>query len=149
MPLSLFGNKFSPKKTPPRRAQSLSNLHLDASQTKEEFGPDLGPVKLKLGGSEIAFDNGMWVPGMACIHVHLFTTQVKLSIATIQMTILSYSILRNHMENQVHLMSNVQPRQTKFLSLLFARKNSMFLILNKRCFIKHSCPPRKQSRKWH
>lgn len=61
MPLSLFGNKFSPKKTPPRRAHSLSNLHLDASQSREEFGPDVGPVKLKLGGSEIQFDNGMWV----------------------------------------------------------------------------------------
>lgn len=63
MPLSLFGNKFSPKKTPPRRAHSLSNLHLDASQSREEFGPDVGPVKLKLGGSEIQFDNGMWVAG--------------------------------------------------------------------------------------
>ncbi|XP_048758028.1 protein chibby homolog 1-like isoform X1 [Ostrea edulis] len=61
MPLSLFGNKFSPKKTPPRRSHSLSNLHLDATQTREEFGPDVGPVKLKLGGSEIQFDNGMWV----------------------------------------------------------------------------------------
>lgn len=64
MPLSLFGNKFSPKKTPPRRSHSLSNLHLDATQTREEFGPDVGPVKLKLGGSEIQFDNGMWVAGM-------------------------------------------------------------------------------------
>lgn len=63
MPLSLFGNKFSPKKTPPRRAHSLSNLHLDASQSREEFGPDVGPVKLKLGGSEIQFENGMWVAG--------------------------------------------------------------------------------------
>ena len=63
MPLSLFGNKFSPKKTPPRRAHSLSNLHLDATQSREEFGPDVGPVKLKLGGSEIQFDNGMWIAG--------------------------------------------------------------------------------------
>ncbi|XP_062576803.1 protein chibby homolog 1-like [Saccostrea cucullata] len=61
MPLSLFGNKFSPKKTPPRRAHSLSNLHLDATQTREEFGPEVGPVKLKLGGSEIQFENGMWM----------------------------------------------------------------------------------------
>lgn len=64
MPLNLFGNKFSPKKTPPRRAHSLSNLQLDATQTKEEFGPDVGPVKLRLGGQEVSFENGMWVPGM-------------------------------------------------------------------------------------
>lgn len=63
MPLFPFGDKFSPKKTPPRRAQSLSNLHLDAEKSREEFGPDVGPVKLKLGGQEVAFENGMWVQG--------------------------------------------------------------------------------------
>ena len=41
----------------------MSNLHLDATQSREEFGPDVGPVKLKLGGSEIQFDNGMWITG--------------------------------------------------------------------------------------
>lgn len=41
----------------------MSNLHLDATQSREEFGPDVGPVKLKLGGSEIQFDNGMWIAG--------------------------------------------------------------------------------------
>ncbi|KAH3871874.1 protein chibby homolog 1-like [Dreissena polymorpha] len=61
MPLFPFGDKFSPKKTPPRRAQSLSNLHLDAEKSREEFGPDVGPVKLKLGGQEVAFENGMWI----------------------------------------------------------------------------------------
>ncbi|XP_052819068.1 protein chibby homolog 1-like [Mya arenaria] len=61
MPLFPFGDKFSPKKTPPRRAQSLSNLHLDAEKSREEFGPDVGPVKLRLGGQEVAFENGMWV----------------------------------------------------------------------------------------
>ncbi|XP_069123593.1 protein chibby homolog 1-like [Argopecten irradians] len=62
MPLNLFGNKFSPKKTPPRRAQSLSNLQLDATQSKEEFGPDVGPIKVRLSGQEVTFENGMWVP---------------------------------------------------------------------------------------
>ncbi|KAK3768485.1 hypothetical protein RRG08_060847 [Elysia crispata] len=61
MPLGLFGNKFSPKKTPPRRAQSLSNLHLDADESKAEFGIDYGPVKVSLGGNEVAFENGLWV----------------------------------------------------------------------------------------
>lgn len=61
MPLGLFSNKFSPKKTPPRRAQSLSNLHLDASEAKQEFGIDYGDVKVSLGGNEVAFENGLWV----------------------------------------------------------------------------------------
>jgi hypothetical protein len=63
MPLNLFGNKFSPKKTPPRRAHSLSNISLDADQAREEFGPNVGPVKLRLGGNEVQFENGMWVQG--------------------------------------------------------------------------------------
>lgn len=63
MPLGgLFGNKFTPKKTPPRRAQSLSNLNLDADQSQAEFGVDgYSGVKLNLGGQEVAFENGMWV----------------------------------------------------------------------------------------
>ncbi|KAK7111490.1 protein chibby homolog 1-like [Littorina saxatilis] len=62
MPLGIFGNKFSPKKTPPRRAQSLSNLNLDAEQSRAEFGVDgYNGVKLNLGGQEVAFEDGMWV----------------------------------------------------------------------------------------
>ncbi|KAL8600867.1 hypothetical protein ACOMHN_045005 [Nucella lapillus] len=61
MPLGLFGNKFTPKKTPPRRAQSLSNLSLDAEQSRSEFGVDYGGVKLNLGGQEVAFENGLWI----------------------------------------------------------------------------------------
>ena len=65
MPLGLFGNKFTPKKTPPRRAQSLSNLNLDADQSRQEFGVDgYSGVKLNLGGQEVAFENGMWVTGV-------------------------------------------------------------------------------------
>lgn len=63
MPLFPFGDKFSPKKTPPRRAQSLSNLHLNAEQSNKEFGLDVGPVKLKLGGQEVAFEDGLWIQG--------------------------------------------------------------------------------------
>ncbi|XP_059153214.1 protein chibby homolog 1-like [Physella acuta] len=61
MPLGLFGNKFSQKKTPPRRAQSLSNLQLDATESKAEFGLDYGAVKVSLGGHEVAFENGHWI----------------------------------------------------------------------------------------
>ena len=64
MPLGIFGNKFTPKKTPPRRAHSLSNLNLDADQSRAEFGVDgYDGVKLNLGGQEVAFENGMWVTG--------------------------------------------------------------------------------------
>ena len=63
--MPLFGNKFTPKKTPARRAQSLSNLNLDADQSRQEFGVDgYTGVKLNLGGQEVAFENGMWVTGM-------------------------------------------------------------------------------------
>ncbi|KAK6171089.1 hypothetical protein SNE40_019349 [Patella caerulea] len=61
MPLNLFGNKFSPKKTPPRRAQSLSNLHLDSTASQAEFGLDCNNVKLNLGGNEVMFEDGMWI----------------------------------------------------------------------------------------
>lgn len=62
--MPLFGNKFTPKKTPPRRAQSLSNLDLDAEQMRAEFGVDYDGVKLNLGGQEVAFENGIWLAGM-------------------------------------------------------------------------------------
>ena len=68
MPLFPFADKFSPKKTPPRRAHSLSNLHLDAETSRQEFGLDVGPVKLKLGGQEVAFENGLWVQGNMCTY---------------------------------------------------------------------------------
>jgi len=71
MPLFPFADKFSPKKTPPRRAQSLSNLHLDAEKSREEFGPDVGPVKLRLGGQEVAFENGMWVQGELSLSLNI------------------------------------------------------------------------------
>lgn len=58
-----FGNKFFFKKIFLRRVYFLFNLYLDVFQFREEFGFDVGLVKLKLGGSEIQFDNGMWVVG--------------------------------------------------------------------------------------
>jgi len=61
--MPLFGNKFSPKKGAPRKSPSLSNLNLDASEKEAEFGLDVGPVKIKLGSNEMAFENGQWVAG--------------------------------------------------------------------------------------
>ncbi|CAH1795362.1 unnamed protein product [Owenia fusiformis] len=60
MPL-FGGNKFSPKKTTPRKTPSLSNLHLDSTQQQEEFGLDFGPIKVNLGGSEAVFEDGQWI----------------------------------------------------------------------------------------
>ena len=62
--MPLFGNKFSPKKTPQRRASSLSNLNLDATQSRTEFGLEYGAVKLNLGGQDVCFENGMWIHGV-------------------------------------------------------------------------------------
>ena len=84
MPLFPFGDKFSPKKTPPRRAQSLSNLHLDAEKSREEFGVDVGPVKLKLGGQEVSFENGLWVQGETIYRMYrciLSSLQTKTLVA--------------------------------------------------------------------
>ncbi|GAB1607977.1 protein chibby homolog 1-like [Argonauta hians] len=60
--MPLFGSKFSPKKIPNRRSRSLSNLSLDSNQAKEEFGIECGPARLNLGGSEMTFEDGHWVP---------------------------------------------------------------------------------------
>ena len=61
--MPLFGNKFSPKKGTPRKYPSLSNLNLDATEKQNEFGLDLGPVKLRLGSNEIMFNDGQWIAG--------------------------------------------------------------------------------------
>ena len=30
---------------------------------KQEFGIECGPAKINLGGSEMAFEDGQWIPG--------------------------------------------------------------------------------------
>ena len=62
--MPLFQNKFNPKKPPPRKYPSMSNLNLDATEKREEFGVDMGPLKIKLGSQEIVFDDGQWIAGM-------------------------------------------------------------------------------------
>lgn len=61
MPLPFLGNKFSPKKGPPRKSASLSNLNLDAEKRVSEFGLDIGPIKAKLGDYVLELqDDGEW-----------------------------------------------------------------------------------------
>lgn len=59
-----WSSKWSPKKTPPRRSQSLNNLAtLDANQRVKEFGIDSidNPTELRLGnGPTLKFENGNW-----------------------------------------------------------------------------------------
>ncbi|KAM8979078.1 protein chibby homolog 1 isoform X2 [Sarcophilus harrisii] len=60
--MPLFRNKFSPKKTPPRKSASLSNLHfLDRSTREVELGLDYGVPTLNLAGQSLKFENGQWI----------------------------------------------------------------------------------------
>ena len=66
MPL-FGGSKFSPKKGPPRKFPSMSNLNLDAT----ERSLDNAPIKLRLGTQQIVFDDGQWIPGKITIPLGL------------------------------------------------------------------------------
>ncbi|CAL8283965.1 unnamed protein product [Merluccius merluccius] len=60
--MPLFGNTFSPKKTPPRKSASLSNLHtLDRSTREVELGLEYGLPVMNLGGQSLKFEEGQWV----------------------------------------------------------------------------------------
>ncbi|NXU48612.1 CBY1 protein, partial [Turnix velox] len=60
--MPLFGSNFSPKKTPPRKCASLSNLHLlDRSTRESELGLEYGILTLNLSGHCLKFENGQWV----------------------------------------------------------------------------------------
>ncbi|KAM5334362.1 protein chibby homolog 1 isoform 2-T3 [Glossophaga mutica] len=60
--MPLFGNTFSPKKTPPRKSASLSNLHnLDRSTREVELGLDYGTPTMNLAGQNLKFENGHWI----------------------------------------------------------------------------------------
>ncbi|XP_045443447.1 protein chibby homolog 1 isoform X2 [Pipistrellus kuhlii] len=60
--MPLFGSTFSPKKTPPRKSASLSNLHnLDRSTREVELGLDYGTPTMNLAGQSLKFENGHWV----------------------------------------------------------------------------------------
>ncbi|KAG3290930.1 protein chibby homolog 1 [Marmota monax] len=60
--MPLFGNIFSPKKTPPRKSASLSNLRsLDRSTREVELGLDYGTPTMNLTGQSLKFENGHWI----------------------------------------------------------------------------------------
>ncbi|XP_040089263.1 protein chibby homolog 1 isoform X2 [Oryx dammah] len=65
--MPLFGSTFSPKKTPPRKSASLSNLHnLDRSTREVELGLDYGTPTMNLAGQSLKFENGQWIAGVLC-----------------------------------------------------------------------------------
>ncbi|XP_022240264.1 protein chibby homolog 1-like [Limulus polyphemus] len=61
--MPLLGNKFSPKRTTPRKSSSLSNIthDLDPAYIQEELGVNYGPIKLQLGNQLAKFVNGQWI----------------------------------------------------------------------------------------
>ncbi|XP_030631729.1 protein chibby homolog 1 [Chanos chanos] len=60
--MPLFGNTFSPKKTPPRKSASLSNLHtLDRSTREVELGLEYGAPVMNIGGQSLKFEEGQWI----------------------------------------------------------------------------------------
>ncbi|KAM4721593.1 protein chibby homolog 1 isoform 1-T2 [Rhinophrynus dorsalis] len=60
--MPLFGNTFSPKKTPPRKSASLSNLHsLDRTTKEVELGLDYGSPSITIAGQSLKFENGQWI----------------------------------------------------------------------------------------
>ncbi|KAK7939973.1 hypothetical protein WMY93_003299 [Mugilogobius chulae] len=60
--MPLFGSAFSPKKTPARKAASLSSLHtLDRSTREIELGTEYGPPSMNIGGQTWKFEEGQWI----------------------------------------------------------------------------------------
>ncbi|XP_031833096.1 beta catenin antagonist chibby [Nomia melanderi] len=61
--MPLFSNKFSPKKTPTRKVGVfLINKDLSPQRIEKELGPNVGPIRLKLGDQETVFESGVWIP---------------------------------------------------------------------------------------
>lgn len=61
--MPLFSSKFSPKKTPLRKAPiSLSNTDLSPQRLEKELGPEVGPIRICLGDMQAVFENGVWIP---------------------------------------------------------------------------------------
>ncbi|XP_011306984.1 protein chibby homolog 1 [Fopius arisanus] len=61
--MPFFTNKFSPKKTPIRKASiSLANKDLSPKRIERELGSDIGSIRIRLGEQEATFDGGNWIP---------------------------------------------------------------------------------------
>lgn len=57
--MPIFGNKFSPKKTPARK----SVASLNSEEQLDDLVTDDGKINLKLGEQKSSFHNGEWVAG--------------------------------------------------------------------------------------
>ncbi|XP_014472634.1 PREDICTED: protein chibby homolog 1 [Dinoponera quadriceps] len=61
--MPLFSNKFSPKKTPTRKASVfLANKNLSPKRIEKELGAEVGPIRIHLGDQEAVFESGIWIP---------------------------------------------------------------------------------------
>lgn len=70
--MPLFSNKFSPKKTPTRKVGVfLANKNFSPKRIEKELGPNIGPIRLKLGDQETVFESGSWIPGKFCIDIFI------------------------------------------------------------------------------
>ncbi|CAG9765227.1 unnamed protein product [Ceutorhynchus assimilis] len=56
--MPLFGNKFSPKKTPLRK----SNVNINSDKLLDDLVGEQRSIKIHLGGQELVFQEGQWVP---------------------------------------------------------------------------------------
>ncbi|XP_022900350.1 protein chibby homolog 1 [Onthophagus taurus] len=56
--MPFFGNKFSPKKPPPRK----TSINGNAEEIQERLLNENRSVRLLLGHQECTFDNGQWIP---------------------------------------------------------------------------------------
>lgn len=56
--MPIFGNKFSPRKTPIRK----SNVNVNSDKLLEDLVGEHNSVKISLGDQELVFDNGEWIP---------------------------------------------------------------------------------------
>lgn len=56
-------NKFSPKRTPPRKVSSNRTKKI-GEKDDENLKLDGGRIKLKLGAQESTFQDGDWIPGL-------------------------------------------------------------------------------------
>ncbi|XP_067014973.2 protein chibby homolog 1 [Anabrus simplex] len=61
--MPFFSNKFSPKRTTPRKTDaSVIIRDLEHGKSLEELGLEVGPIKITLGDQKASFDKGQWIP---------------------------------------------------------------------------------------
>jgi len=65
--MPLFGNKFSPRKTPIRK----SNVNVNSDKLLEDLIGENRAVKISLGDQALVFENGEWVPCKTIIIIFL------------------------------------------------------------------------------